>query len=341
MTITMANEGGPRVSVIIPAYNAAALLRHTLESVLGQSWRDLEVVLVDDGSTDETAQVAESFGGPVRVLRQRNQGPSVARNHGVEAARGSFIAFLDADDLWLPDKLGLQMELFQERPELGLVYTNYQYTDGSKLLPLHRGAQKVPFEGWVFRPLLRDNFLATSTVVVRRECLQQVGGFDPALEISEDYDLWLRVAREYPVGYVPAPLARYRFHDRNVFGDLEQRLESRRRIFRKLARETPPELLPDPEEIHELTAGFQFRIARLYLRGGQPRRARELFRAMQGTAVPRAREWLLSTWVPPALLRALRGWRGRFASRPQCAEVLGAIRREDPDRMAASNPAPS
>jgi glycosyltransferase involved in cell wall biosynthesis len=94
--------------------------------------------------------VANSFGPPVRVVRQRNQGPSVARNHGVEVAQGSFIAFLDADDLWLPDKLRLQMELFVNRPDVGLVYTNYQYTDGSKLLALHRGAQKVPYEGWVF-----------------------------------------------------------------------------------------------------------------------------------------------------------------------------------------------
>jgi GT2 family glycosyltransferase len=194
-------------------------------------------------------------------------------------------------------------------------------------LPFTGEPRRFPTRGGFFRQLLRDNFVATSTAVVRRECLLRVGGFDRELRISEDYDLWLRVAREFQIGYVPQPLARYHFHGGNVFGDLEQRLESRWHIFRKLARETPPELLPDPEEIHELAARFQFHLGRLYLRGGEPRKAREMFRAIQGRGapVPRLWTWLLGTWIPPGLLRALRGWRGRVGLPPRCAEVLGAV----------------
>ena len=203
----------PRVSVVVPAYNAEGTLGETLSSVLRGQEVDLEVLVVDDGSTDGTAGVADAFGEPVRCARVANGGVASARNHALERARGELVAFCDADDRWLPGKLAAQVALLDAQPECGLVTCGYRPVapDGT---PLTRSPGVVPRPEprsvWVFEDLLLEgNFVATLTVVLRAEILREVGGFDTSLRTSEDYDLWLRVARRSAFGHVPGIFAEY------------------------------------------------------------------------------------------------------------------------------------
>ncbi len=210
------------VSVVIPSYNCASFLGDAVNSALAQTHRDVEVLVIDDGSTDGTEAVLASFGDRVRLFRQDRAGPSAARNRGVLHARGRYVAFLDADDLWLPHKLARQVEHMTRHPDVALVYADYT-----------RGADPaVPSEprlrhyrhratGDVFHNLLRENFIHTSSVLVRREALAQAGLFDPSLRGSEDLDLWLRVARWGRVGCVEEPLLWVRQHKGNTTRGVE------------------------------------------------------------------------------------------------------------------------
>jgi len=164
----------PTVSVVIPAYNAERYIGETLESVLAQTYRDFEVVVVDDGSTDGTREIVRGYGEPVRLVEQPNSGPAAARNRGVREARGEFIAFIDADDLWLPEKLALQVPLFDDE-EVGLVSCRVQLVDGSGRP--HPTYEREKVSGWAFEKLLEGNFIGTSTVVARREALEGAGLF--------------------------------------------------------------------------------------------------------------------------------------------------------------------
>lgn len=203
------------VSVIVPAYNAVKTLGETLRSACAQQGVELEVLVVDDGSTDGSAELAASFGPPVRVLRQTNAGVGAARNRGLAEARGRWIAFLDADDLWEPDKLSRQLELLRARGKAyGFCYTGIELIDahGSALEHVAWSKPGMRPEGWVFRRLLLGgNFVTTSSVLVLHEIVKQVGQFVTERTFSEDYDMWLRLARRTPFTYVPRPLVRYRF----------------------------------------------------------------------------------------------------------------------------------
>ncbi|MCE5256776.1 MAG: glycosyltransferase family 2 protein [Spirochaetaceae bacterium] len=194
------------ISVIIPAYNASETLAKALESVLVQDMegRKVEVVIVDDGSSDDTAAVAECYvrryPGIIRLLHQKNAGPAAARNAGVAAAEGDYIAFLDADDEWLPGKLRAQMELLEANPGVALVCTSRT----SRLFRLRPTLFRLSF-----RSLLLSNKVYTSSVVIRKCALEAAGGFDPSRRLSEDYELWLKVARQGKILVLNKPLMNY------------------------------------------------------------------------------------------------------------------------------------
>ncbi len=198
------------VSAVIASYNMAQYLPQAVNSVLAQTYRNLEVRIVDDGSTDDTRQVVRQWEADprVHVLFQKNAGAANAKNQGMKASRGAFVALLDADDIWLPQKLAHQMALFKATPQVGLVYSDYARMDGEgRALPqaltrMHRG--------WVAGPLLVENFVAYSAVVMRRECLERTGYFDESLSMGFDYDLWLRLSAHYRFDYVPEATVRYR-----------------------------------------------------------------------------------------------------------------------------------
>jgi hypothetical protein len=198
---------GPLVSIIIPTYNCERYIEGTLRSVLGQSHRPIEVLVVDDGSTDRTPEIVAAHGEPVRLIRQANHGVCVARNHGFQQSKGALVCFLDHDDHWFDWKLACQVEAFERDQQLGVAFTDFQlwfpengaFPDPARLAPASQPAPDVDaeFTGYIYHQFLLDCFALTSTVMMRREVFAASGGFDPALPYSEDWDLWLRLAREH------------------------------------------------------------------------------------------------------------------------------------------------
>ncbi|HLY25446.1 MAG TPA: glycosyltransferase [Aggregatilineales bacterium] len=204
----------PTISVIIPTYNRAELLLTAVESVQHQTYRDFEIIVIDDGSVDYTPSLANSFEDNIRYKRILHSGrPAVARNAGLRLARGKYVAFLDSDDLWLPEKLERQVEILTNQPSTELVCSNaYDCTTSEpNSIRLYLGPDQGA-SGEVLFELLANNFVITSTVMASRDVLEKLGGFCEAPELTavEDYDLWLRLASQVQLVYLPQPLARYR-----------------------------------------------------------------------------------------------------------------------------------
>jgi len=205
----------PEVSVIIPAYNAAAYLPAAIDSVLAQTYSDLEVLVIDDGSTDDTEAVMRGYGSPVRYFRQPNGGVSLARNRGIEESRGRYAAFLDADDTWFPMKLERQLQALREHPEFKLCYSAFLRVD-NELRPL--GVERGKSTGNDLESLLtRGNVVGSiCTVLCERELFAHTGGFDPHLSQCADWDMWIRLAVFTPFFYLVEPLVTYRQHTANM-----------------------------------------------------------------------------------------------------------------------------
>lgn len=231
------SESPPRVSVVIPAYNAAATLPATLNSVFRQTFTDYEVVVVDDGSTDSTRTVLAGYGDRLRVLHKMNEGkPAAARNLGVRESRGEYVAFLDADDCWRPNKLELQVPLLEQNPAVGLVYSAASVVDGEgREVRVSRCAPEG--RGRINRLLCVRNVMVGSSVIARRRAIAEAGGFDESLTSIENWDLWIRIARRWEVDFVDRPLTVYRVHAGNRSADVELR---RRNIFQILAKNHDP-----------------------------------------------------------------------------------------------------
>ena len=240
-------QRGVTVSVVIPTYNRARLLGRAVRSVLRQGFADLEVLVVDDGSTDDTrdrVQALQSADGRVRYLRQAlNAGPQAARNRGIHAARGEFVAFLDSDNEWLGGKLAEQMALFSgAAKDLGAVYCGFRRISAggetvSECVPRHRGN--------IYRAALREWIADTSTLVVRREFLQRVHGFDEAIRADQEWDLCIRLSRECDFDFVVDCLSLYHEHTlptissdylRNAYGYLDVVEAHRTEILQECGR---------------------------------------------------------------------------------------------------------
>jgi glycosyltransferase involved in cell wall biosynthesis len=198
----------PAVSVVIPAYNADWCVAKAVDSVLAQDCRDYEVLVVDDGSTDDTAAVVARYGDAIRVVRQRNLGLSAARNTGIRESRGEYVAFLDADDWWLPGKLDRQLALMRARPEVGFCSTAARVEDPEgRLINLWAAAHwQGPFIVHLFGSNA-DVAGSGSAVVARRRLFDQVGGFDESLRSLEDIDMWMRLAAVADYACIDEPLA--------------------------------------------------------------------------------------------------------------------------------------
>ena len=244
-----------RVSIIIPAYNRAGFLGEAIHSVLAQTFTDFEVIVVDDGSTDNTSDVVRTFADPrVEYIRQNNQGPAGARNAGIRASTGECVTFLDSDDTLLPRKLEIQARALDAHHELGLVASGYEFIDeGGRLLREERP--------WIGRAspdlpsILLGGLAPVHAVMVRRAWLDQVGGFDVRFRAAEDMDLWYRLSLAgCGMGWVPAIVCRYRIHRHNMCRSIRNHFQAFYAVLDKLF--ASPNL---PEEIgrhrNEIYAG--------------------------------------------------------------------------------------
>ena len=222
------------LTVVIPTYNRADLLGEAIDSVLGQDWPDLELLVVDDGSTDNTPEVLASYGDRLRVIRQENAGESAARNTGIRAATTELVALLDSDDYWLPGKLARQMALFDLEPAPDVTFTAYtRIGDAPRediVLANWKGTQDDALE-----QLLLGCRINTSTAIGRRDAFVEAGLYDTSLRCAQDYDLWLRIAvHGFRTAYVAEPLATYRIHGGAVSLDPELVNTSTERVLERL-----------------------------------------------------------------------------------------------------------
>jgi glycosyltransferase involved in cell wall biosynthesis len=227
------------VSVVIATYNMGRYLPQAVQSVLGQSYANVDVQIVDDGSTDETPSVLKQWDDHprVRIHSQANAGKARAMNQGVALSGGSFIAFLDADDVWLPEKLSRQMPLFAGHSEVGVVYSDYERMDGEGAA-LPKGPTHM-HRGRVSGPLLIENFVPYSTGIVRREYFERIGGFDERIRMGLDYDLWLRLSAYCQFDFIPAPTARYRIWAGQMSKNYHQRYKSGISIMQNFLEHNP------------------------------------------------------------------------------------------------------
>lgn len=227
------------VTAVIPSYNYARFIGEAIDSVLAQTYPDIETIVVDDGSTDDTLAVLKRYGEHIKVISQANQGVAAARNNGAAAGTGELIAFLDADDVWLPGKIALQAAMFESEPTLGLVHTAAEEIDDQgKMI----GAADEGMSGDVAGELLllrRPVILGGgSGLMVSRKAFIAVGGFDVRLSTSADWDLNYRIANRYKVGFVPERLLKYRVHGSNMHANIDLMERDMILAFEKAFQET-------------------------------------------------------------------------------------------------------
>jgi glycosyltransferase involved in cell wall biosynthesis len=228
----------PKVSVIIPTYNRAHLLPECLESVLTQSFSDFEIIIIDDGSTDNTKEVVSKY--PVRYVYQKNQGAHAARNKAIGMAKGEYIAFIDSDDMLLKDSIKMGVEILDEYPEAGFSYGQGYIIDEkgniNKLIKAPWKSAGVRSGNEEINELILGNHI-TSHTVVRRRCLIEVGGYNPDFKSgSMDYELWVRLAKKCAVAYLSKPVMKYRLHHDSITGcrSLEEKEKSRSKILESI-----------------------------------------------------------------------------------------------------------
>jgi glycosyltransferase involved in cell wall biosynthesis len=282
----------PLVSVIIPNYNYAHYLPQALDSVLAQTYSKVEIIVIDDGSTDDSESILRSYGDRIRWIKQQNQGVSASRNLGVRETKGELVAFLDADDIWLPTKLEKQVRRILSEPEIGLIHCGVEQIEpkGGSLGVLLNG-----LEGWVSTDFLLFQgpviIAAGSTAVVSRAVFEAVGGFDPRLSTSADWDFSYRVAIHRRVGFVPEALVKYRMHGSNMHGNIKA-MEHDMLIGYEKAFRSNSACLPELRRrcygnLHMVLAGSFFRA---------------------GHKTDFARHALKSLWLTPGNMKSLLGY---------------------------------
>lgn len=329
------------VSVVLPAHNCAAFVGQAVESLWAQRDPDLEVIVVDDGSTDSTLEVLRSYADRIVLVSQPNGGVSSARNRGLATATGDWVAFLDADDVWAPSKLALQRAATIDHPGVALVFSSFRLVDEANrcLVPdavrtyyrvfknhrltwteifaeqlTHSGALRGPrvYAGDCYGSLFLGNFIKTSTVMARRDVLEALGGFDPSLSTEEDYDLWLRLALEHRVAYVDAPLADIRRRTGQLTSGENAVLvawNAATVVERTAARAT--HRIP-ASEVSRRLADAHRNLARVALFAGDHRRARQSALACARWSRMSAEVLAILAWsvLPSAITRATgKVWR--------------------------------
>jgi len=235
------------VTAVIPCYNYGGFVARAIDSVLDQTYPAVECVVVDDGSTDDTPSILRQFGERIRVIRQANSGLSAARNTGISNARGTFVAFLDADDSWVPGKLEAQIALLQARRELGCVGCGREHRAVSGRIESFSGQRQPASREATVRDIAVRRFWvggSGSGAIIRRSVLDTVGGFDTALTAAEDWDMWLRIAAVTGIDNVPDVLTRIDRHNSGTFRNARRMEDNQWAVYRKAVAAWPGVLTP-------------------------------------------------------------------------------------------------
>jgi glycosyltransferase involved in cell wall biosynthesis len=262
----------PKVSVIIPTKNRAHYVSFAIKSVLDQTFKDFELIVCDAASTDNTEEVVGKFDDErIRYIREDiDRGVSASRNIGIRNSKGTFVAFLDDDDLWMPSKLEKQLDLIEKRPSVGVVTTGFwEVNQRGNILRF-----KIPsVKGKIFPAILRKNYVGNcSMVLARKECLEKVGMFDENLHAAEDYDLWIRLAKYYEFEYVKEYLVLGRIHEISISTDRQRVLRATKLLHKKYSRELMR--LPDRRKI---LGAWHYNLGVLYCGCGNAGQGRKEF----------------------------------------------------------------
>ncbi len=251
------------ISIITPTYNREAFLPAAIESVLAQSYKEFELIIVDDGSTDNSRELINAYADKdprVKYLYQENQRQSVARNYALSIAKGDFICFLDSDNYWPHDKLEKSLKAFEQHPEADIVYGDCITIDeqGNEL---HRNNMRR-YSGSIAALLLKDNFVSMNTTMTRRKCFNEMGGMSGKRRVADDYDLWLKFSARYRFQYIPEFLAYYRVMENQISSNKKLRFETNEKIILDFLAAFP-DAVSEYEKKAGLTA-FYTRKARHY-----------------------------------------------------------------------------
>jgi len=278
------------ISVVLPVYNAASFIEPTLQGVFNQSFRDFEVIVVDDGSTDGTKKILEKYSDRIRYVYKANGGQSSSRNAGINVAGGEYVALLDHDDIWMENKLELQIQEINRSKTTGLVTCGSTLFDASGDLNTEIPRINHLSRTQLLERLILGNFMGScSKVLIRTECFRTLGIFDESLHMAEDWDMWFRIAKAYDIRSIELPLVRYRIHERNLSSksgalNLENELVFLDRIFSGSGFRRKRFLRHQAFANRYLTAAWAFR---------------------QGNEVRRSRQCLLTAilYYPPVIFR--------------------------------------
>ena len=296
------------VSVVIPVFNGAAFVPTAIDHVLAQTYRPLQIVVVDDGSTDNTSEVLTRYGDQIELVRQKNRGVGHARNTGIAASQGEYVAFLDQDDWWRPDKIARQVTSFECDPALGLVHTGVAYFDQRSqdyTRPLNPLARPELLQGECFRQLLAENHIRNSSVMVRRGLLTQVGVCDQAISGNtvQDYDLWLRLSRVSRFAYLPEQLTVIRLHEQQGTWDRRQMLSEEAHLLERVRYREPS----ISRELRGRMSSVYDALGVAHLDAGEAHAARRAFaRSLGERFTARGAALYLATWLPNSAREMLR-----------------------------------
>jgi glycosyltransferase involved in cell wall biosynthesis len=300
----------PKVTVVMPAFNAARYIGQALASIHAQTLKDVEVIVVDDGSTDETIKEAERFGRllDLTIIRQTNAGPSAARNLGIRRAGGPYCALLDADDIMLPELLAAQAEVLDADRSVGLVVTDVTTFNGDGIVHEQRWNLQETDDGAILERLLFENFVTTSAVMAPADRLKEAGLFNIERRVAEDYELWLRLAARWKVAVINRPLVRYRYSPGSLSDDRLYSSECALEVVEQFLREHPAYLRDRPGVRRRAIARHMTNAAAAALAQGRRRTALAyLLRSVyRDRAARKSWKYLAKTLLPHSVRRAQR-----------------------------------